>query len=538
MNRTDPYAPVDPAKGWGPALFRSFSTHDTRNISGKQKEERSVPSSPAASGWSPSLFRSSSCLDNRAERGRGLKAETDESDTAAQKSSGWSLFGSMTKLDVNRSNHGKDNTKKDAPRVRAGWPNFGSLANLGNANTLATERDSIKKASSAQADELLLDFGNRSQSTSQLDSVRPTKTRATNRTSNSISRPMQLEIYEVPTCKAAPSATIKNIESNFLFGQVKQQSVALSDAETEAIQREIQQEQEKKNRRNAVIERNRMQSSNDRNALFTRMQEHKQKMREGGEEALVPQTGDKEIDVSPNTEEANATLLNDEYEEKKQDHSEHSRENQESDIGFPHEKEEEECLGLEDPLDANEPVNEDYQANADCVDVYNVPPVRTVIVEKDERIDEIIELKLQLANKQANIDSLSSKLQHMEVTHGLQRNTHLAKITKLETENLVLTEKLNESHEREVKLKKQLNYQHLDHDRELGRIDNKNNTLERKNFELQRELSILRNSLQSSIRAEKGDGSICIKSITTDTTAMVTAEDDNKMARSNSFGWY
>mmetsp|Transcript_1854 Transcript_1854/g.3821 ORF Transcript_1854/g.3821 Transcript_1854/m.3821 type:complete len:492 (-) Transcript_1854:53-1528(-) len=345
MNRTDPYAPVDPAKGWGPALFRSFSTHDTRNISGKQKEERSVPSSPAASGWSPSLFRSSSCLDNRAERGRGLKAETDESDTAAQKSSGWSLFGSMTKLDVNRSNHGKDNTKKDAPRVRAGWPNFGSLANLGNANTLATERDSIKEASAARANELLLDFGNRSQSTSQLDSVRPTKTRATNRTSNSISRPMQLEIYEVPTCKAAPSATIKNIESNFLFGQVKQQSVALSDAETEAIQREIQQEQEKKNRRNAVIERNRMQSSNDRNALFTRMQEHKQKMREGGEEALVPQTGDKEIDVSPNTEEANATLLNDEYEEKKQDHSEHSRENQESDIGFPHEEEEEEEEG-------------------------------------------------------------------------------------------------------------------------------------------------------------------------------------------------
>mmetsp|Transcript_1855 Transcript_1855/g.3825 ORF Transcript_1855/g.3825 Transcript_1855/m.3825 type:complete len:519 (-) Transcript_1855:116-1672(-) len=514
MNRTDPYAPVDPAKGWGPALFRSFSTHDTRNISGKQKEERSVPSSPAASGWSPSLFRSSSCLDNRAERGRGLKAETDESDTAAQKSSGWSLFGSMTKLDVNRSNHGKDNTKKDAPRVRAGWPNFGSLANLGNANTLATERDSIKEASAARANELLLDFGNRSQSTSQLDSVRPTKTRATNRTSNSISRPMQLEIYEVPTCKAAPSATIKNIESNFLFGQVKQQSVALSDAETEAIQREIQQEQEKKNRRNAVIERNRMQSSNDRNALFTRMQEHKQKMREGGEEALVPQTGDKEIDVSPNTEEANATLLNDEYEEKKQDHSEHSRENQESDIGFPHEKEEEECLGLEDPLD-------NYLRN----DAFRGSQAQTVVCEKDERIDEIIELKLQLANQQELNDSLSSKLQHMEVTHCLQLNTQLAKITKLETNNLVLKKNLIESYERELKLRKELNYQQIDHDQELGKIDKKNNTLERNNFELQCELSILRNSLQSSCWKEKGEGSIYSKSITTNTTAMVTADE-------------
>mmetsp|Transcript_11631 Transcript_11631/g.25495 ORF Transcript_11631/g.25495 Transcript_11631/m.25495 type:complete len:470 (-) Transcript_11631:434-1843(-) len=96
-------------------------------------------------------------------------------------------------------------------------------------------------------------------------------------------------------------------------------------------------------------------------------------------------------------------------------------------------------------------------------------------------IDDIIELKLLVANQQATIDTVSSKLHNFELANRQRTTNEASKISNLEAENRNLAAQLNESREREISLRKELNLQHDLHladsikdKQELERRDNEN----------------------------------------------------------------
>lgn len=67
-----------------------------------------------------------------------------------------------------------------------------------------------------------------------------------------------------------------------------------------------------------------------------------------------------------------------------------------------------------------------------------------------ENIGEIIKLKLLVANQQATMDTLSSKLHNMELANRQQENMDQSRIHSLEVENQCLAEQLNEYQERDI----------------------------------------------------------------------------------------
>ena len=63
-------------------------------------------------------------------------------------------------------------------------------------------------------------------------------------------------------------------------------------------------------------------------------------------------------------------------------------------------------------------------------------------------IDDIIELKLLVANQQATIDTLSSKLHNLEILNTRRFDEEQSKVAKLEKENHTLTKRLGECQEK------------------------------------------------------------------------------------------
>lgn len=73
-----------------------------------------------------------------------------------------------------------------------------------------------------------------------------------------------------------------------------------------------------------------------------------------------------------------------------------------------------------------------------------------------ERIHDIIELKLLVANQQATIDVLSSNLHTLELATRQLRANDEANASELEEANRLLASRLDESRERETLLKREL----------------------------------------------------------------------------------
>mmetsp|Transcript_35994 Transcript_35994/g.61402 ORF Transcript_35994/g.61402 Transcript_35994/m.61402 type:complete len:660 (-) Transcript_35994:137-2116(-) len=550
-NRTD----QSPRKGWG--LFGSKNRLDSNGSGTKHGDTRreNAPAQAEGQGWP--IFGSMNNLGNRAEQESVARGAAPASPAAKgrkpnlldffnrdrmsgpDRSKGSLRSQSTPQLDLVRPKHGG---RAILPGMNEEFPSHpttsaGPKVNLlGNSNKkCSTNQDSIKKASDpSSSQQLLLDFGQRSQSTPQINLMRPKMRagRAFHRLSPLSMQPRINEAPPPPQTATSPTTQApllktkidETIES-IILGHVKQQTKTLSAAECEAIHHKIQQDKEKRNGRYAGTERKGMQGFNDPNSLFMRLQKHKQN-KEGGQKINCQAAEDKAEEApiavpdamitSPTAvPDAMLSLLNCADEKKIDENYQLIAEE------LPVEEE-----GVqEDAPNPTELDKEDYLKNTD------VPPVETVIVEKNEGVDDMIQLKLQLANQLALVDSLSSKLQQFEISHNIKQSVDLAKTKRLEAENEALREQLNESRTREIKLKTEMNNQHLDHDRAIGLIDSRNSILERKNFMLERELTILRNSLQSSLRDEKG--SFTIKSITTETTM-----DEGKLTRNNSFSWY
>ena len=94
------------------------------------------------------------------------------------------------------------------------------------------------------------------------------------------------------------------------------------------------------------------------------------------------------------------------------------------------------------------------------------PPRSSLLHQTDAasispNIDDIIELKLLVANQQATIDTLSSKLHNAQLTISNRNQFQLnqdqnTKITRLENENIALKKQLSIRQERERMLRKQI----------------------------------------------------------------------------------
>jgi len=99
--------------------------------------------------------------------------------------------------------------------------------------------------------------------------------------------------------------------------------------------------------------------------------------------------------------------------------------------------------------------------------------------EEDANIRQIIELKLLVAEQQASIDTLSSRLRNAELSAGRR----LARTEELEAENRSLADRLDECRARESNLR-----------RELGRRRD-NEALMRENVEMRCQLSLMRGAV-------------------------------------------
>ena len=95
------------------------------------------------------------------------------------------------------------------------------------------------------------------------------------------------------------------------------------------------------------------------------------------------------------------------------------------------------------------------------------------VFHRDDSIDEIITLKLKIANQQAMIDTLSSKLKTSS-QDVIKPEVSQETIKELEAEKKSLTKQVQECQMREYKLVKELKAQQDDHEREMKQMEEKN----------------------------------------------------------------
>lgn len=105
------------------------------------------------------------------------------------------------------------------------------------------------------------------------------------------------------------------------------------------------------------------------------------------------------------------------------------------------EEEEEVCEGVVD--DAHDHPEQDDQVGT-IPQKQAPPPSDDASASTRPSIDDIIELKLLVANQQATIDTLSSKLHNLEILSTRRFDEEQSKVTKLENENHTLTKRLGE----------------------------------------------------------------------------------------------
>ena len=110
-------------------------------------------------------------------------------------------------------------------------------------------------------------------------------------------------------------------------------------------------------------------------------------------------------------------------------------------------------------------------------------------------IDSIIELKMLVANQQATIDTLASKLHNLELSHRQLKNSETGRNQNLESENRNLATQLNECRAREISLRNELNATSTTTttrsagvgEQQQAQVNNNNEDTERENRDLKRE---------------------------------------------------
>jgi len=164
------------------------------------------------------------------------------------------------------------------------------------------------------------------------------------------------------------------------------------------------------------------------------------------------------------------------------------------------------------------------------------------VFQRDDKIDEIITLKLKIANQQATIDTLSSKLKTKsqdvkkpEVSQGT--------VKELEAENQSLTKQLQECQMREYKLVKELKAQQDDHEREMKQMEEKNLMLRKA---LEEALNSQQKSSISSGGSSRSRGSRRKTSSTRSTSDDESEDEDlafktdqlDDSTKNKSYAWY
>jgi len=130
-------------------------------------------------------------------------------------------------------------------------------------------------------------------------------------------------------------------------------------------------------------------------------------------------------------------------------------------------------------------------------------------------IDDIIELKLLVANQQATIDTLSSKLHNLQLANRQQQRTaeqqSSSRSLDLEERNRDLSNQLAECREREMSLRKELNsqFKNARYSDDDSNREQQHAALERRNVELERENEELRRAL-GELRDNGGGGTTTI----------------------------
>eukprot|EP00571_Detonula_confervacea_P003000 CAMPEP_0172315442 /NCGR_PEP_ID=MMETSP1058-20130122/25203_1 /TAXON_ID=83371 /ORGANISM="Detonula confervacea, Strain CCMP 353" /LENGTH=197 /DNA_ID=CAMNT_0013029519 /DNA_START=93 /DNA_END=686 /DNA_ORIENTATION=- len=119
---------------------------------------------------------------------------------------------------------------------------------------------------------------------------------------------------------------------------------------------------------------------------------------------------------------------------------------------------------------------------------------RTRVKMNIDKITEFKRIKGVVANQQATIDTLSSKLHNIELANRQLRNMDQDRVKNFELENKILVGQLNECREREIGLRRELNSERVSScpGRDQHSCDD---GLMRENSNLQRELALLKNSI-------------------------------------------
>ena len=159
------------------------------------------------------------------------------------------------------------------------------------------------------------------------------------------------------------------------------------------------------------------------------------------------------------------------------------------------------------------------------------PPSTETVSETsiiEAHIDDIIEFKILVANQQATIDTLSTKLHNLELKYdNCQPMTNeQSRMKNLEVENHNLATQLNGRQKRDLSLRKELNSQHQlldDSNKEQHELEGKNIDLMGENSNLRRQLQELRSEMGCSKRNGIGNGSLDISDKTTTTNSTVVS---------------
>ena len=154
-------------------------------------------------------------------------------------------------------------------------------------------------------------------------------------------------------------------------------------------------------------------------------------------------------------------------------------------------------------------------------------------------VDEIIKLKLQIANQQSVIDTQSTKLHNLEVKYHGQ-------IKKLEEEKRGLTEQVNRYQERErspasvaipndIPQAILLDLSNRDKpDRDIEVLKDKNKEFKRENLKLYCELELTKKSISDSLTKQEVQANPTKSGLTKHSSYPAKAE----LPRTNILGWY
>jgi len=165
------------------------------------------------------------------------------------------------------------------------------------------------------------------------------------------------------------------------------------------------------------------------------------------------------------------------------------------------------------------------------------------VFQRDDKIDEIITLKLKIANQQATIDTLSSKLKTSS-QDVIKPEVSQETVKELEAEKQSLTKQVQECQMREYKLVKELKAQQDDHEREMKHMEEKNLMLRKA---LEEALNSQQKSSISSGGSSRSKGSRR-KTISTRSTSDDESEDEDlafktddqldDSTKNKSYAWY